>query len=106
MPVIAHPERYHMIQHDPHRLAVLLQHGVLAQLMAGSLIGMQGNKARHTAEHLLKKGLIHCIASDAHGLQRRPPGVARGLQRAADLLGQARVHQMIELCPAAIINNI
>jgi protein-tyrosine phosphatase len=105
VPVIAHPERYRALQKDPHRLAALLQQGVLAQLAASSLLGMQGNTARRTAEDLLKRGLIHCMASDAHGLSLRPPGVSRGIQRAIQLLGQARVYQMIETCPAAILNN-
>ncbi len=105
VPIIAHPERYRAIQQGIHRLTALLQQGVLAQLMASSLIGMQGNTARCTAESLLKKGLIHCIASDAHGLHKRPPGVVRSLQRARQLLGQARVNQMVESLPAAIVNN-
>lgn len=105
VPMIAHPERYHTLQRDPYRLTSLLQQGAMVQLTASSLIGMQGNTIRRSAEHLLRRGLVHCIASDAHGLRKRPPGVARGLQRAAQLLGPARVQQMAELCPAAIINN-
>lgn len=105
IPVITHPERYHAIQQDTHRLTALLQQGVLTQLTANSLVGVWGKTARHCAEGLLKKGLIHCIASDAHGPRKRPLGVASGLQRARELLGQAQVNQMIETCPAAIINN-
>jgi len=105
VPIIAHPERYRAIQKDPHRLDALLQQGALIQLVAGSLIGMQGNTARRTAEDLLKKGLIHCIASDAHCLSMRPPGVSRGIQRAIQLLGQVHVYHMIETWPAAILNN-
>ncbi len=105
VPVITHPERYRAIQKDPARLTALVRQGVLTQLTASSLIGMQGNTARHCAEALLKRGLIHCIASDAHGLQRRPPGVLLGLQRASALLGQALVYQMTERCPAIIVNN-
>lgn len=105
VPVIAHPERYQAIQRDPGRLAALIQRGVLAQLTASSLVGMQGNTIRRAAEHLLKKGLIHCIASDAHGLHKRPPAVVRGLQRAAQLVGRERVYQMTELWPEMIVNN-
>src|SRR5215469_7899551 len=105
IPVIAHPERYRAIQKDPARLTALVRQGALAQLTASSLVGMQGNTARRTAEDLLKRGLIHCIASDAHGLQKRPPGVLLGLQRASALLGQAHVYQMTEKCPASIVNN-
>jgi tyrosine-protein phosphatase YwqE len=105
IPIIAHPERYHVIQQDPGRLAALLQQGALAQLTASSLTGLQGNTVRCCAETLLKQGLIHCIASDAHGLHRRPPNVMRGLERAVELVGQGRVDQMIKAQPAAIINN-
>jgi protein-tyrosine phosphatase len=105
VPILAHPERYRVFQKDPDRLAALQRQGVLAQLTASSLIGMQGNTARRCAEMLLKKGLISCIASDAHGMHKRPPGVARGLQRAVELLDRACVRQMIEMCPSAIISN-
>jgi len=105
VPIIAHPERYRAIQQDPGRFTALFQHGVLAQVIASSLIGWQGNTARRTAEDLLKKGLVYCIASDAHGLKRRPPGISRGLQCAIQLLGDTRVYQMIETRPAGIINN-
>src|SRR3989454_10737106 len=71
IPIIAHPERYRAIQQDPGRLRALVQQGTLAQMTASSLIGWQGNTIRRCAETLLKKGLIHCIASDAHGLRRR-----------------------------------
>ena len=105
VPIIAHPERYRAIQKDPERLVALLQQGVLAQLTASSLLGVQGRSIRHTAETLLTKGLIHCIASDAHGMHKRPPGVAGGLQCAERLLGRERVYQMVEMWPAAIVNN-
>ncbi len=105
VPVIAHPERYRVFQKDPGRLAALLHQGVLTQLTASSLLGMQGNTARRTAETLLKRGLIHCIASDAHGLHKRPPRVAEGIQRVKRLLGQDQVHKMAELWPAAIVND-
>jgi protein-tyrosine phosphatase len=106
IPIIAHPERYRAVQQDTTRLVTLLQMGALSQLVASSLIGMQGKTARRCAETLLKKGLIHCIASDAHGLHRRPPGVARALERAIELVGIDRVHQLIETQPATIINNL
>ena len=105
VPIIAHPERYRAIQQDLHRLTALLQRGALAQLMAGSLVGMLGNTVRHTAENLLRNGLIHCIASDAHALHKRPPGVVQGLHRARQLLGQGPVYRMIESVPAAFVNN-
>jgi len=105
VPILAHAERYRAFQKEPERLGTLQQQGVLAQLTASSLIGMQGNSARHCAETLLKKGLIHCIGSDAHGLHKRPPRVTDGLRRAIELVGHECVYQMVEKWPAAITNN-
>ena len=105
VPVLAHPERYLAIQQDSNRLKALIEQGVLAQLTAGSLIGMQGKTARKCAETLLKRGLIHCIASDAHGPGRRPPAIRQGMQAAERIIGRAQAAQLIETYPAAIIQN-
>jgi tyrosine-protein phosphatase YwqE len=51
------------------------------------------------------KGYIYCIASDTHSLKRRPPEIARGLQHATELLGQATLNWLIETNPIAIITN-
>ncbi len=105
IPMLAHVERYHAIQKDPNRLGALVQQGVLAQLTAGSLVGLWGKAVRRTAETLLKKRLVHCIGSDAHGLQKRPPSVEAGLQCAGKLLDKAYIQRMIEVQPAAIVSN-
>lgn len=105
VPVLAHPERYRVIQQDSGRLAALIEQGVLVQVTAGSLIGMQGNTARRTAETLLRRELAYCIASDAHGQRKRPPAIRQGVQVAERLLGAARAQQLIEANPAALVGN-
>lgn len=105
IPVIAHVERYHTIQKDPQRLVRLLEQGVLAQLTASSLSGLWGKTARHTAETLLKKRLVHCIASDAHGLHKRAPAVLAGLECARRLVDKDTIQRMIETLPAAFVRN-
>jgi protein-tyrosine phosphatase len=105
-PILAHPERYRVFQKQLERLASLLRQGVLVQITASSLVGMQGRTAQHTAETMLKKGLVHCIASDAHGLHRRPPTIVQGLRKAVQLVGQVKTQQLCEGCPMTIINNV
>ncbi|GAC1347572.1 MAG: protein tyrosine phosphatase [Ktedonobacteraceae bacterium] len=105
VPVLAHPERYHVIQQDSDRLRALLEQGVLTQLTAGSLVGLQGNTVRKCAETLMKRGLVNCIASDAHGPGRRPPAIRQGMQVAERILGQAQAQQLIEAVPAALVRN-
>lgn len=105
VPVLAHVERYRAIQDNLDRLAALVRQGVLAQLTAGSLTNLWGKTVRRSAETLLKKGLIHCIASDAHGLQKRMPEIAVGLQCAEKLAGKVSTQRVIEIVPAAIVQN-
>ncbi len=105
VPLLAHPERYVAIQQDSNRLKALIEMGILAQLTAGSLIGMQGKTARKCAETLLKRGLIHCIASDAHGPGRRPPAILQGMQAAERIVDRVQIERLIEAYPAAMLQN-
>jgi protein-tyrosine phosphatase len=105
VPIIAHPERCYAFRQDPERLARLIRQGALTQLTALSLTGKQGNTIRRTAQVFLKKGFIHCIASDAHDLKKRPPAILQALEYARELLGPERVYRMTEKLPAAIVSN-
>lgn len=105
IPIIAHPERYRAFLQNSDLLLPLLERGVLTQLTAGSLIGMQGNSTRKCAERLLKEGCIHCIASDAHSAVKRSPRIMQSLEVAVHTLGQSAVHLLSEDIPAAIIQN-
>jgi len=105
-PILAHPERYRVFQKELDRLGLLLRQGVLVQITASSLVGMQGRTAQRTAEKLLKRGVVHFIASDAHGLHRRPPVIAQSLCQAVQLIGQVKTQQLIEGWPMVIINNV
>jgi protein-tyrosine phosphatase len=105
-PILAHPERYRVFQKELERLTSLLRQGVLVQITASSLVGMQGRRAQRTAETLLKRGLVHCIASDAHGMYKRPPAIAQGLCQVVQVIGQVKTQQLIESWPMMIINNM
>lgn len=105
-PVLAHPERYRVFQKELDLLKSLLRQGVLVQITASSLLGMQGRTARRTAEKLLKNGLVHFIASDAHGLYSRPSAIAESLRQVAKLVGQVKTQQLTESWPKMIINNM
>lgn len=105
-PVLAHAERYRVFQKEWERLASLLRQEVLVQITASSLVGMQGQTAQRAAEMLLKHGLVHCIASDAHSLRKRPPAIAQGLEQAVRVIGQEKTQQLIEGFPKMVINDV
>lgn len=65
VPIIAHPERY-LYYDDLSEFERLLKKGVLFQGNISSLYGKYGGKAKATLEEMLKKNMIHFMASDIH----------------------------------------
>lgn len=73
IPVVAHPERYDAIHRDPMVLQRWFRQGYILQLNKGSVLGAFGHRAEHAAHTILKAGLAHVIASDAHSATHRTP---------------------------------
>ncbi|MBQ8534730.1 MAG: hypothetical protein IJ463_03480 [Bacilli bacterium] len=65
IPIIAHPERYEYYE-DLSEFERLLKKGVLFQGNINTLYGKYGSKAKATLEEMLKKNMIHFMASDIH----------------------------------------
>lgn len=72
-PVIAHAERYRIIQKDKKLAGDLLEVGALIQLNADSIMGKCGLGIKWTCGRLLRKGMVQFVASDAHDPKERPP---------------------------------
>jgi protein-tyrosine phosphatase len=66
IPVIAHPERYRGIATTLDVVATWRTAGGVVQVNAGSLTGRYGKEPMYSAQTLLARGLIDCIASDFH----------------------------------------
>lgn len=80
-PILAHPERNEELARDIDQVAKLVETGCLVQLNLGSLHGMFGSAAEKAAKQLLKRGLVHVVGSDMHGMERevQVAEVMRGL---------------------------
>lgn len=85
-PLLAHPERYPVIQRDPGWVERLIERGILMQINSHSLTGYHGAEARETAETLIQRRLAHVIASDSHSPGRRNPSIRAALERAAEIV--------------------
>jgi protein-tyrosine phosphatase len=79
--VLAHPERCPIFQQEPARLARLVDAGALSCVTAASMAGRFGRRVRDFTVLLFESGLVHAVASDAHDVARRPPGLLDGFQR-------------------------
>ena len=92
-PVITHPERHPILQGSFERLQSWKQMGCLLQVTAQCLTDRFGRAARESAWELLRRGLVHVIASDAHDTERRPPR----LDQARDILTREMGAEAAEL---------
>jgi protein-tyrosine phosphatase len=81
-PILAHPERCPIFQHDPDRLQRLVNMGVLCSITASSLAGGFGSTVRRFTLELVHDGLVHDVASDAHDHLHRPPDLLAGFESA------------------------
>lgn len=75
-PIVAHPERYMAVQLNPDLPRSWFDNGYVLQINKGSLLGSFGFQVQDTAEGILREGLAHVIASDAHGAGARTPHMA------------------------------
>jgi len=105
--LLAHPERCPAFQRDGARLERLVEGGVLVQVTAGSMTGAFGSTVRRFTALLLREGLVHVVASDAHDAVKRPPGQTAGfdsLERELPGLGEQRAW-LTEGVPRAILDG-
>lgn len=66
IPILAHPERYEFVQNNVDALIPLIESGVLLQSNIGSAYGKYGKKVQKTLKLMLKKGMVHFLATDSH----------------------------------------
>lgn len=99
-PILAHPERNPEVIDNPMLVARAVEAGALVQLTAASIEGRVGRRSKASASELLKQGLAHLVASDAHTADVREAGLAKATAAIGDK-GLARY--LTVDAPAAIV---
>lgn len=85
--VIAHAERYPELLHDPGTVERLIAAGCLIQVSAGELAAPRSAADEAALKGWARRGIVHVLGSDGHGLDRRRPLVKRGYARLAKWVG-------------------
>ncbi len=85
MGILSHPERNRGLLREPELLPGLVDQGCLMQVTAGSLMGNFGKSSQQLGEWMLCEGLVHFIATDAHGTRSRRPLIRRAYDRVVEL---------------------
>ena len=105
VPVFAHPEFIPELAGDLDLAAELAAAGALFQVTAASVTGDFGRAARTVCRAMLEAGLVHFVASDAHGTRYRAPGLSQARQEIARHWGDAAAQRLTHDNPLAVIED-
>ncbi len=100
--ILSHPERNQGLLKQPRLIPPLVDSGCLMQVTCGSLLGTFGPASQQMSEWMLDQGLVHFLATDAHGHNARRPLMKHAFERAKQMVGEEIA---VDLCcrnPAAV----
>ena len=106
VPIITHPERNPSIAQNPQLIFEMVESGALVQLTAESLTGGFGSAAKACSRYLLKKKMVHFLASDGHSAKNRPPVLSAGLKAAAKIVGKDAARRLVFENPAKVVQGM
>lgn len=105
IPVIAHPERYELVQDDPNIAIDWVESGALLQCNYASIIGRYGTNAKETLLKLLDADAVHFLGTDNHragSIYTRMEEIKKEFRKK---IGKDRFYELSELNPRCILNN-
>lgn len=105
IPILTHPERNPILQGDLKRVLQWAAAGVVMQVTASAFTGLWGESVRRTAVWLLQNNAVHVLASDAHNLDRRPPGLSSARTAVAEIAGEETAQALVDDNPRAIVDG-
>ena len=104
-PVVAHPERYDMVQYDLQFALDWIGMGCLLQINRTSLLGEPHSPAAAAAERLLSLGAVHAVATDAHGVFTRTTELIDAFDHIAGSYSEEWASTLLKETPRRIIEN-
>ncbi|WP_026516928.1 tyrosine-protein phosphatase [Butyrivibrio sp. MC2021] len=76
-PIIAHAERYPMVQENPEILRVARKYGAYIQVNGDAILGKDLKRVCDTARNLIKSDIADIVSSDSHDLEVRSPNLKK-----------------------------
>lgn len=104
-PVLAHTERYTALRGKRKQIEEFVSKGCIIQISAGSLFGEWGSGAKRLAKKLLRSGLVHAVATDAHHATVRKPELAKSVEWISEKYGEEYARELFYENPRRILNN-
>ncbi|MBR3329231.1 hypothetical protein IKG29_01715 [Candidatus Saccharibacteria bacterium] len=102
--ILAHPERYTIVQQDYGVIQELFEMGVLLQCNIGSVIGKYSKDAQKVVKRLIKDKMIFTFSSDIH----RPGGIekfALAKKKLSKYYNRSELEQLLVKNPSQILSK-
>ena len=100
--ILTHPERNHAQAQNFEFVRRWVAQRGLVQITAASVTGHFGPTAKKVARDLVREGLVHLAATDAHGAKRRPPLVREAHNAVTRWAGPSVAHSLFVRNPRAV----
>ena len=102
-PIITHPERHPQLRRINDEFKEWVRMGCLVQVTAQSLLGRFGRKSEESGWDMIRSGVAHFVASDAHDTTDRPPRLDLAFQAVSGRLGEPCAKRLFVENPTAVI---
>lgn len=94
-PVMAHFERCDVCREDREFTAFLVRMGVKLQMNSESLTGDAGLMVKRFCRDMVRKDLVHFLATDCHNMGYRKPNMAAAAAALAELRGSQYAEEIL-----------
>ena len=105
IPIIAHPERYHIVNVFPELCSNVIRSGGLFQMNKDSVFGGFGRNAKETALNLLRHRAYAFAGSDAHNSSNRNPDMTQAFSFVADYCNDKYAHMLFSYNPEYMLED-
>lgn len=103
--ILTHPERNAALRRHPQHLARLVEAGCLVQVTGASLTGGFGREVQAFTLQLIRQGMVHLVASDAHGEKRRAPDLQAAYRKIAKDFDRDTAEALLRRNPWRIVQG-
>lgn len=103
--ILAHPERYSVVQNNFNYLYELQDMGILFQSNYASITGYYGHAAKSTVKKMLKNELVSFLGSDVHRPETIYPLLPKAFKKIGKIVSEDYLEDLTTNNAEAILNN-
>ncbi|MBJ8325396.1 capsular polysaccharide biosynthesis protein Cps4B [Streptococcus pacificus] len=109
-PLVAHIERYNTLEFNDKRVKEIINMGCYTQINSSNvlkpkLFGDKYKIYKKRAKYFLENDLVHCIASDMHNTDVRPPYMKEAYNQIKKDYGKTRAEELFKINPGLLLEN-